>query len=201
MSGSPFIPRVYQGESQSVNTAPMQSTDRGSDKIGQTILRVQQYIVGALLLLVPVAFIPGLPASLGFDKALVSAVLGLMVAVLAGLSALRYSKTETVLPWALGAFWMFVLVSFISGALSGDIKDSLRGSIFESQTASFLAIMGLLMIVPLVLQKSKRMSMRALMFFGAGSMLVMLYSLSRVIFGEGFPSAQELRLSYSNSSW
>ena len=185
MSGSPFIPRVYQEESAPVTPPPMQQS-RGLDKIGQTILKVEQYIVGALLLLVPLAFVPGLPASLGFDKALLSAVLGLIVSILVGLSALRYSKTETVLPWTFAAFWIFVVISFMSGALSGDMKDSFRGSVFESQTASFLAIMGLLMVVPLVLQKSKRMSMRALMFFGAGSALVMLYSLSRVILGGDF---------------
>jgi tetratricopeptide (TPR) repeat protein len=184
MSGSPFIPRVYQSE-VTPTVAPVQQS-KGLDKIGQTILKVEQYIVGALLFLVPVLFVPGLPASLGFDKVLVSTILGLSVVVLLGLSALRYSKTETVLPWTLAAFWLLVLVSFISGALSGDIKDALRGSVFEAQTAAFFAVMGLLMTIPLVLQKSKKMSMRAFMFFGAGSVLILLYSLGRIILGADF---------------
>ncbi len=184
MSGSPFIPRAYQSEVEQV-TAPV-SQPNMSDKIGQTILKVEQYIVGALLLLIPVFFIPGLPASLGFDKVLVSTVLGLSAMVLLGLSALRYSKTESVLPWSLAAFWLLVVVAFISGALSGDIKDALRGSVFEAQTAAFFAVMGLLMAAPLVLQKSKKMSMRALMFFGAGAGILLLYSLGRIILGADF---------------
>ncbi len=184
MSGSPFIPRAYQGESEPVVTTMRPVKE--SDKIGNVILKVEQYIVGALLLLVPLFFVPGLPASLGFDKVLVSSVLGLSVVVLLGLSALRYNKTETVMPWPLLAFGILILVSFISGALSGDIKDALRGSVFEPQTATFFAVMGLLMMIPLVLQKSKKMSMRALMFFGLGSILVILYSLARIIMGADF---------------
>ena len=184
MSGSPFIPRAYQGESEPLVAPVVKPKD--SDKIGQTILKIEQYIVGALLLLVPIFFVPGLPASLGFDKVLISTVCGLSVVVLLGLSALRCNKTETVLPWPLAAFWILVLVAFISGALSGDIKDALRGSVFEPQTASFFAVMGLLMVVPLVLQRSKKMSLRAIMFFGAGSALVLLYSLARIVLGADF---------------
>lgn len=191
MSGSPFIPRVYQSESEAVS-APMQQP-KSQDNIGQTLLKVQQYIVGALLLLIPVFFVPGLPASLGFDKVLIGTVLGLTVVVLLGLSALRYSKTETVLPAPLAAFWILVVVSFLSGALSGDVKDSLRGSVFEPQTASFLAVMGLLMIVPLVLQRSKKMSMRALMLFGFGSILILAYSLSRIFLGAEFLALDSFR--------
>ncbi|MEK7462212.1 MAG: tetratricopeptide repeat protein [Patescibacteria group bacterium] len=183
MSQSPFIPRVYQNEAGAVAVLPQQ---KGPDKIGRVILRVEQYMVGALFLLVPVFFVPGLAVSLGFDKTLISAALGLLVMTLLGLSALRYSKTETVLPLALLAFWVVVVVAFLSGILSGDIRDALRGSMFETQTASFLAVMGLLMTIPLVLQKSKLMSLRALMFFGVGSIFVLLYSLCRIVFGADF---------------
>ena len=49
MSGSPFIPRAYQGESEPA-VAPMQQPKK-QDNVGQTILKVQQYAVAALLLL------------------------------------------------------------------------------------------------------------------------------------------------------
>lgn len=190
MSESPFIPRIYQNEMvPTVDT----SNSKMPDRVGQIILKIEQYIVGVLLLLIPVWFIPGLPASLGFDKVLVSTVLGLSVVILLGLSALRYRKIETVIPWPLAAFGGLILVAFISGTVSGDVVDALRGSIFEPQTASFLAVMGLLMISPLVLQKSKAMSMRALLFFGAGSTLVLLYSLSRIIFRADFLSLNSFR--------
>jgi tetratricopeptide (TPR) repeat protein len=184
MSGSPFIPRAYQTEAEPVVAVAKQL--KTEDTVGSTLLRVQQWIVGVLMFFIPVAFAPGLPASLGFDKALVGTVLSLTIIVLVGLSALRYQKTETVFPRALVAFWIVVLVGFISAALSGDILDAVRGSVFESQTAAFLAVMGLLMSVPLVLQKSKKMSMRVLIFFGAAASLVLVYCLSRIIFGATF---------------
>jgi hypothetical protein len=48
MSGSPFIPRAYQGESEPVVTTMRPVKE--SDKIGNVILKVEQYIVGACLL-------------------------------------------------------------------------------------------------------------------------------------------------------
>ena len=182
MSGSPFVPRVYQGGEQVV-TAPKPV---GPDKIGTMILKVEQYLVASLLFLIPVFFIPGLPASLGFDKVLIATIIALSTLVLLGLSSLRYTKVNTVLPLSLGAFWIIVLVAIISGALSGDIMDTLRGSVFEPQTAGFLAVMGLLMTAPLVLQRSKKMSLNTLIFFGAGAGLVLLYNLARILFGAEF---------------
>jgi tetratricopeptide (TPR) repeat protein len=179
MSGSPFVPRVYQGGEQVV-TAPKPV---GPDKIGTMILKVEQYLIASLLFLIPVFFVPGLPASLGFDKVLIATIIALSTLVLLGLSSLRYTKVNTVLPLALGAFWIIVLVAVISGSLSGDIMDTLRGSVFEPQTAGFLAVMGLLMTAPLVLQRSKKMSLNTLIFFGAGAGLVLLYNLVRILFG------------------
>ncbi len=178
MSGSPFVPRVYQEARALEASAPT-----GLDKTGVIILKIEQYLVVALFFLVPLFFIPGLPASLGFDKVMLSTVMALLILVFLGLSSLRCTKVHTVFPLALGAFWFLVFVSFVSGALSGDITDSLRGSVFETQTAGFLAVMGLLMTVPLVLQRAKRMSLNTLGFFGIAAALVLLYNVVRILFG------------------
>ena len=190
MSGSPFIPRVY-GEAvtpaHEVQTAvpPPIPHNAGPDRIGAMILRAEQYSIVALMFLLPLFFVPGLPATLGFDKAILASVIGLMVVIFAGLSSLRYSKVSTVLPYALIAFWAFVVVAFLSGFLSGDIQDSLRGSFLEPQTASFFAIMALTMTVPLVLQRSKVMSLKALIALGASAVIALLYTLVRLVVDAG----------------
>ncbi len=180
MSGSPFIPRVFQ-EEQTRTTTPV-VTSQKSDPIGKTILSICRYVLTALLFLLPVFFIPGLPASLAFDKSLLSVVFGLAVVMLLALSSLRYEKIRTVVPWSIGAFLLFVAASFVSGFLSGDILDSLRGNVLESQTASFVALLGLLMIVPLVFQSSKKMSLYAIAAFCGGAALVLLYTFIRLLF-------------------
>src|SRR5690606_25154905 len=94
--------------------------------------------------------------------------------------SLRYSQVSTVMPRALVAFWAFVAVAFLSGLVSGDIQDTLRGSVFESQTAGFFAVMGLVMTIPLILQRSKIMSLKTLIALGAASSLAILYTVLRL---------------------
>lgn len=144
------------------------------------MLRAEQYLIVGLLFFLPLFFVPGLPASLGFDKAILAAIAGLSVVVLLALSSLRYTKVATIVPYTLLIFWGFVAVAFLSGFLSGDIQDTLRGSYFEPQTAGFFAIMALLMSVPLVLQRSKVMSLKALLALGASSTIALLYTFVRI---------------------
>lgn len=183
MSGSVFTPRVYQEEPRAVEPQPVRRD--GPDKIGGMVLKFVQYLVIGLLFVIPVFFVPGLPASLGFDKVLVVTIFGFLTIVLLGLSALRYSKVMTVLPLSLGIFWLFVLVAALGGLLSGDIQDSIRGSVFEPQTMGFFAVLGLVMTLPLVLQRSKIMALRSLMFFGSAATLVILYTVVRLFLSPG----------------
>ena len=195
MSGNLFIPKVYKPEDQvqpthsAPHVSPVVSTPEPSkDKITLMIQKFSQYMVVALMFLVPIFFIPGLPASLGFDKVLVTVTISLAIILFTSLLALRFKKVSTVLPLALGAFWVFVAIAFLGGLLSGDIQDALRGSVFEPQTAGFFAVMGLLMTVPLVLQQSKLMSLRTLIFFGGSAVVLIVYTLLRFIPGFGFLS-------------
>jgi tetratricopeptide (TPR) repeat protein len=198
MSGNLFIPKVYKAESETHNpVVPVSSQgigtsverpDPGKDKITQIIQKTVQYMVVALMFLVPLFFVPGLPASLGFDKVLITVTIGLSIVLFTSLLALRSKNVTTVLPMALAVFWVFVAVAFLGGFLSGDIQDSLRGSVFEPQTAGFFATMALLMTVPLVMQQSKLMSLRALILFGAAAVVLIVYTLLRVVTGVGFLS-------------
>ena len=198
MSGNLFIPKVYKPEpdvhavNPVQNPAPTQTVNTGvdpsKDKITLMIQKIVQYMVAALVFLIPLFFVPGLPASLGFDKVLISVVIGLAIVLLTSLLALRYKKVSTVLPLALISFWAFVAIAFLGGLLSGDIQDSLRGSVFEPQTAGFFAVMGLLMTVPLVLQQSKKMSLKTLVFFGSSAAVIIVYTLLRIVTGLKFLS-------------
>ncbi|MEN9920177.1 MAG: hypothetical protein RL538_70 [Candidatus Parcubacteria bacterium] len=181
MSGSLFTPRVYQPEPQPQQPHYEPPRKNSFDRIGSMILKVEQSLIVGLIFLIPTFFVPGLPASLGFDKAILAATIGLAVVVLAGLSSLRYSQVSTVMPRPLIAFWIFVVVAFLSGMLSGDIQDSLRGSVLEAQTAAFFAIMALVMTTPLILQRSKIMSLKTLIALGAASGVTILYTLIRLV--------------------
>lgn len=182
MSENLFIPKmrsITKEESEEV-VSPK------TDSVGNLLHKIAQYTVVFLLGVTPVFFTPGLWASLGFDKAGIVMVGVFVVIVVMCLLALRRTKITTILPLTLGLFWMTTIAAFASGFISGDVQDALRGNMFETQTAGFFLLLALAMSVPLVLQKSKPLTIKALAFFGAISALLLLYTTARLIFGADF---------------
>lgn len=187
MSNS-FIPRAYQAQPTSPEETEHEVISQSkSDSIGLFLMKVCQYAVVAAAFLVPLVFVPGLSATLGFTKALVALILGLAAAIFASLAALRFKTATTVVPIPLLLFWGVVIVAFLSAFLSGDVMDAVRGSVFEPQTAGFMAIAALLMTIPLVLQQSKIMMLYSLTAFAGSLGLVLLYSIIRFFFGPILP--------------
>jgi tetratricopeptide (TPR) repeat protein len=182
MSGNQFIPKM------NVEVALEQDEISEAKEVVKVsrLLQFAQATLVALFALVPLFFTPGLFASLGFDKTLLAISLSFLVIVLLSFLALRTREVSTVMPVSLGLYWLVVLVSLISGSLSGDSMDAIRGNAFEVQTVGFLAVLGLVMSTVLVLQKSKKMTLIALVAFAGSSSLLILYNLLRLVFGPGF---------------
>jgi hypothetical protein len=181
MSGSVFAPKIAR-EPEVAPEAP----EPKDDGTGAVFLKVAQYAMVGLFGLLPIFFTPGLWASLGFYKVMFVLVLGLVSVMAVSLLGLRRRRTKSVLPIPLMLFWGLVLAALVSGLLTGDVQDAVRGSGFETHTVGFLAVMGLLMSSALVLQGSKAMSIKALALFGGTSAILLTYNLLRVIFGADF---------------
>jgi tetratricopeptide (TPR) repeat protein len=183
MSGHQFIPNI-----SSTKVEEKSDFNIKNDSAGSVLKTISQYLVLLLFTLVPIFFIPGLWASLGFDKALLTLGIASLVVVLSCFMFLTKTRITTVLPISLGLFWLVVLGAFISGVSSGDTLDALRGSVFEIHTVSFLAVLGIAMSVPLVFQGSKVMTIKTIGLFFISSSLLLVYSLLRIIFGADFLS-------------
>lgn len=184
MSGNVFIPKMEHVK----DSEREEETIIHADDTGTFLQKVGQYTVVLLAGLLPIWFVPGLWASLGLDKTLLAIVATVLVVFTASLLTLRRTSIRTVLPLTLGLFWLLVLSAFVSGILSGDSQDALRGSVMETHTAGFLAVLGLMMTIPLVLQGSKIMTVRALAFFGLTGALLLVYNLARIILDASFLS-------------
>lgn len=157
-----------------------------TDVTGRALQKIAQWAVFALFGLLPIFFIPGLFATLGFSKVLLALIVIGIVVITTSLLSLRRRQIQTVLPLALGSFWLLVIAAMASGLLSGDVQDAIRGTTLETQTAGFLAVLALTMTIPLVLQGSKQMTIRSLAFFGVTSVLLLLYVLLRFVMGSDF---------------
>ena len=186
MSNS-FIPRAFQPQPAPQPETPKIETSTQPDKVGSVLLRASQYLVVALAFLLPIVFVPGVPVALGFSKSIVAFFCSLIIVMLLFLASLRFKSLQTVVPLPLLLFVGVVISAFVSALLSGDVLDALRGSSMGPQTAGFMGILLLVMVVPLVLQRSKLMFLYALGAFGTGVGLVFLYNIVRFIFGPILP--------------
>jgi len=116
--------------------------------------RIIQYGVVVLFGLLPIFFTPHVWASLGFSKVMLAISFGSVIMILLCFQALRRTHVSTVFPVSLGLYWLMVAAATASAYLTGDIQDAVRGSMMETQTVAFLATIGLVMSLPLVLQNS-----------------------------------------------
>ncbi|MCB9814849.1 tetratricopeptide repeat protein [Candidatus Nomurabacteria bacterium] len=182
MSGSPFTPKIKQV----VQTKSEDFVEPQKDVTSSVLIQIAQYMLILFIGLVPLFFVPGLWASLGFSKVLLAMVVSVVTVISLSLLMLRRKFAKTVWPMALSFFWGLVLISLISGLISGDIQDSIRGSVMESQTVGFLFLMALSMTIPLVLQGSKVMTIKALASFGLMATLLIVYNVLRLILGADF---------------
>ena len=127
MSENVFIPKMKHKEEEKEPGEIRSSVDVA----GKNILSAIQYITVALLGLLPVVFMPKLFMSAGYTKVMTVFVALGVVVVLASLLMLRQHKMRTVTPLSLLLFGTFVLVTFASSTISGDVQDAVRGSFFE----------------------------------------------------------------------
>ena len=179
MTGTQFIPRMKHQAEAAVSKE--QSTDEVIQK--RPLLFLVRILVSVLLVGVPVFFVPGLWASLGFNKVLFVVTGVVVVLLLLSFMALRVQSVKTATPVTIAAFWLFVLIAYISGIASGDTQDALRGSAFEVHTVGFFAVLALAMSVPLVLQRAQSLVVRTLVSFSAVTALILLYNVVRIVSG------------------
>lgn len=188
MSKNVFIPKINQMQSVEQEDVRVSNNDNDKDNAGIVLQRIAQYSVIVLFGILPIFFTVGLWASLGFSKTILAIAVGALVVVTMSLLTLRRSKALTVLPISLGLFWAVVLVAIISGLLSGDSQEAIRGSVMGVHTAGFIAVLGLAMTIPLALQGSKIMTIKALALFSFVAALLLVYNVFRLFAGGEFLS-------------
>ncbi|USN88463.1 MAG: tetratricopeptide repeat protein [Candidatus Nomurabacteria bacterium] len=184
MSENVFIPKMKHKEEEKEPGEIRSSVDVA----GKNILSAIQYITVALLGLLPVVFMPKLFMSAGYTKVMTVFVALGVVVVLASLLMLRQHKMRTVTPLSLLLFGTFVLVTFASSTISGDVQDAVRGSFFEPQSAGFWLLTLLVMLLPLSLQSSKLLTIKSIILYALSASVLLVYMLLRSVFGAEFMS-------------
>lgn len=166
---------------------PAAATTPARDTLTGTLLNAVRYIIIGFAFALPVFFVPGLAGALGFQKALVALGVVTVVVTLLSLLMLRQSRVYSVVPLPGVWFVGFVVVAFVSALVSESPATALRGSVLETGTVAFLAIMAGVMALPLVLQQSKKSVLRALQALMLALFVVLTYTVVRLIFGPVLP--------------
>jgi tetratricopeptide (TPR) repeat protein len=183
MSGKQFIPNLGQVPEKVSEENRVQA-----DQLTRNLLKLTKVLVISLFALIPIFFTPQLLATLGFSKTLLAIFVGGVSLVILGFVTLRSRQVRTILPVTLGVYAVFLIMSLISALMIGDTLDSVRGSYMEVQTVGFLAVMGLLMLLPLVLQEDENNATKSIFFFMGSAFLVVFYNLVRLFTGPEFLS-------------
>lgn len=184
MSENQFIPRM----SVPTKSEPEYLEPEEKSFLSTVLLKIAQGSVICLFAFIPLFFVSNLWSTLGFDKVVITTICSFITIIAISFLALKRKYTNTVMPVTLLLFWLWVTISYVSGFISGDVLDSIKGSAMESQTAAFFFVLGITMTLPLILQKTKKMTLVALSVFGISSMLLLLYNFVRLFVGSDFLS-------------
>lgn len=183
-----FIPSNQVSEK---NSAPQPSSN-----IIITLNKYLTFAVQSLVLvgigLLPLFFILGNSNTLSFDRVLWATVIAATTLSLAAVATLFKKRVESVRPTALLFLALFVVWGFISAFVHGDSYDSIFGSNVETLTVIFSLLLLLFTVLPLLLQSSTAMLLRALSAMQGASLVVLLHTLLWYWFGFSFLGLGEL---------
>jgi len=182
MSQTIFAPKLTQSDSLT-SAAKAGSKPKTEDTTSKWLLLIAHGLLVIFAGLLPVFFLPGLWGSLPFQKVLLAmGVVGGVVVVLSLLS-LRTRSVVSVVPMSLLLFWGVVLSAVASALFSPDWLGAFRGGAVESQTVTFLILLGVLMTVTLVMQKAKQATLFLFAALSIGSLTLLTYAVTRLLFG------------------
>ena len=163
--------------------ASIQSNEIRKDPIAEKLQAASHNILVVVFGLLPIFFIPLPAASLEQSKVLF-VVAGIFVALIFfSLSVLRSGKLTFGLSYAFLALWTVVAIAFISGILSGDIRDALIGNGFGVHTAVFTALLALSATVWVFMDVKRESIMRLFMLLIASTLILVVYHIARLVVG------------------
>ncbi|MBY0309993.1 tetratricopeptide repeat protein [Patescibacteria group bacterium] len=160
----------------------------GKDTIEQWLLSIAQYVLIVTVVVTPFLFLPQAQLSLGFTKGFVVLVGGLVAVIVFSLFMLRIGVVRMVAPVVLIPLWTFVLLAFASALLSGDRLDALVGDTVQIHTATFIALMALVVSATALILEGKGVIIRFFMAFSIISFVVQLWHVLRLFIGPEFLS-------------
>lgn len=144
---------------------------------------ITQGLVVATIGLIPLLFIFGNNLSVSFDRVLLSTILAGSTISFGAVLLLFKKRISSVFPVSLVFFLLFVVWGVFAAFAQGDSYDAVWGSEIEQLAVVFSALMLVFTILPLFLQSSTKMIIRAVSLIGVVAVLVLVHSVLKYWFG------------------
>jgi tetratricopeptide (TPR) repeat protein len=158
------------------------------DNIVDFLKSISQLFLILAFGLLPIFFIPGVYASLGFTKTYLVIVGVFISTIFISLAILRSGYFKVSFPFPLALFWAFSATAVVSALLSGDRQDALYGNALEVHTAGFILLLAVIITLASVFGNSKAAISRLFLVLGGSAILVQTFHLLRLVFGPEFLS-------------
>ena len=157
-----------------------------SDSVAAVLRTISQNVFIFVLGVLPLFFLPISFATFEHTNVLF-VIVGVMLAIVFfSLSVLRSGAFSVSAPISLLAMWLIPAAALLSSLLSGDVRDSLAGDAFSSQSTMFLALLAFVATGVSLVLNSKKAIMRFYLLLLGVSMVLGLYHVLRIFIGSDF---------------
>lgn len=154
-----------------------------SDTVAVTLQAIAQWLLIGTIGVLPLFFIPAVAINVGAAKVFALLVGLAVVVIFYSLAVLRAGEVTTSFPLVLAALWGVGGVTVGSALISGDVRDALVGTVFETQTAGFVALLAVLATLTTYLLADQAAVMRLYLVLTLSTIILSLYHLVRVVWG------------------
>lgn len=168
------LPSFHPNDTDAVKT---------DDKVAAHLRTVAETILVITCGLFPLYFLPLPYLSVVIGKIFIF-VAGLALALLFyTFSVLREGRLSFRLPWPVLGIVSVTIVSFVAAILSGDLRDSMLGNSLDINTAAFVLLMALTLMITGLLAGSKQSIVRLYTLLILSSLVISLWQVIRLVLG------------------
>ncbi|MFN3188432.1 MAG: hypothetical protein ACK42D_02720 [Candidatus Paceibacteria bacterium] len=156
---------------------------RPVDTLSIFFSKANRFLLLSLLALMPLVFIPGM---IGPFKTFFAIFIVLISVAIGGFGILRQGVVPRSVPVILLAWLGVVGAAFVSALFSDNLVYSLRGEMVETQTVSFLLLLGVIMLLTLSFGQDKKSAMWMIIIPIITAAILSVHQILRFLFSGTF---------------
>lgn len=154
-----------------------------SDSIARKLARAACAVGVVVFGILPLFFLPYVPAPLGYTKIVLGATGAALSLWLFAFSVLRQGSLSVRFELPILLLWLAALVAFVASLSSGDFFDSFWGTEISTHSGFFAVVLALIATLFVALGSHARSVIRLYLLIGLSAFVLAVFHLVRIMFG------------------